>query len=104
MDTLLKFFTYPQIEPFITIIGVLLLIVIPFPLISIIWRFLTNYSPRKELMRALLKDRNYIEANDIHNLSYNLFEHYKLYKYHTLFPDAVCEMTKEESIKISQNM
>lgn len=76
------------------IVGLLLMLIILFLYSSKAYRFLVNSSPKKELVKSLLKERVDLECSTANVLHCELLDNYKKYKYDKLFPDAVCELSK----------
>ncbi|MEM8239941.1 hypothetical protein Q4R49_19775 [Morganella morganii subsp. sibonii] len=82
-------------------VGLLILAYLAIRYSSKVYRFLVNSSPKKELVRYLIKERMDIESSVIsHECNYTEFslsDNYKAYKYKKLLPDALCELTVKES-------
>ncbi len=82
------------------IAGLFLMMIILFLYSKKVYRFLVNSSPKKELVKSLLKERVDLECSVADVFHCELLDNYKKYKYDKLFPDAVCELSKGDSLTI----
>lgn len=79
------------------IVGLLLMLIILFLYSKKAYRFLVNSSPKKELVKSLLKERVDLECSTTDVFHCELLDNYKKYRYDKLFPDAVCELNKRDA-------
>lgn len=93
--------TLAYLKPYtMKISGLLLMLIILFLYSKKVYRFLVNSSPKKELIKSLLKERVDLECSFVDSIQCELLDNYKKYKYDKLFPDAVCELSKGDSSAI----